>query len=143
MDRNNLKFKAISLNVCGICTFKKRKSILNWLIKQNADICFLQETYSTEEIETKWKTQWPGGMLFAHGSVHSRGAAILICNGFDFKNKSCRSDEEGRYLILEVSIEDASFLLVNVYAPNITTKQSSFFLTLSDLISEHLQSFTN
>ena len=26
--------------------------------------------------------------------------------------------------------------MVNVYAPNITTKQSSFFLTLSDLISE-------
>ena len=30
--------------------------------------------------------------------------------------------------------------MVNVYAPNITTKQSSFFLTLSDLISEQGQS---
>ena len=34
----------------------------------------------------------------------------------------------------------ASFLLVNIYAPNNTTKQSSFFLTLSDLISEQVQS---
>ena len=31
MDRNNLKFKGISLNVRGICTFEKRKSIFNWL----------------------------------------------------------------------------------------------------------------
>ena len=48
MDRNNLKFKTVSLNVPGIRTFEKRKSIFNWLIKQNSDICFLQETYSTD-----------------------------------------------------------------------------------------------
>ena len=51
MDRNNLKLKSISLNVRGIRTFEKRKSVFNWLMKQNSDICFLQETYSTEETE--------------------------------------------------------------------------------------------
>ena len=95
-------------------------------------MCFLQETYSTEEIENQWKAQW----LERFFSIHSRGEAILILKGFDFKYKSFRSDEEGKYLILEASIQDASFLLVNVYAPNITTKQSSFFLALSNLISE-------
>ena len=35
---NNLKFKTISLNVRGISTFEKRKSIFNWLIKQNSVI---------------------------------------------------------------------------------------------------------
>ena len=60
MDQNNLKFKTISLNVRGIRTFDKRKSIFNWLIKQNSDICFLQETYSTEEIENRWRKQWLG-----------------------------------------------------------------------------------
>ena len=67
MDRNNLKLKTISLNVRGIRTFEKRKSIFNWLIKQNSDICFLQETYSTEETENLWKSQWPGEIYFAHG----------------------------------------------------------------------------
>ena len=66
--------------------------------------------------------------------------AILIRKGFDFKFKSSRSDEEGRSLILEASIQDANFLLVNIYAPNVIPKQSSFFLTLSDLISEQGQS---
>ena len=131
MDSNNLKFKALSLNVRGIRTFEKRKSVFNWLTKQNSDIYFLQETYSTEEIENQWKKQWFGDIYFAHGSNHSRGVAILIRKSFDFKLKSSRSDEEGRYLILEAIIQDVPFLLVNIYAPNTTTKQSLFFQTFS------------
>ena len=134
MDSNNLKLKTLSLNVRGIRTFEKRKSIFNWLTKQNSDICFLQETYSTEEIENQWKKQWSGDIYFAHGSNHSRRVAILIRKSFDFKLKSIRSDEEGRYLILETTIQDVPFLLVSIYAPNTTTKQSLFFQTLSELI---------
>ena len=113
MDFNNLKFKTLSLNVRGIRSFEKRKSIFNWLYKQNSDICFLQETYSTEEIENQWKKQWSGDIYFAHGSNHSRGVAILIRKSFDFKLKSIRSDEDGRYLILETTIQDVPFLLIN------------------------------
>ena len=134
MDFNNLKFKTLSLNVRGIRSFEKRKSIFNWLYKQNSDICFLQETYSTGEIENQWKKQWSGDIYFAHGSNHSLGVAILIRKSFDFKLKSIRSDEDGRYLILETTIQDVPFLLINIYAPNTTTKQSLFFQTLSELI---------
>ena len=109
MDRSNLIFKTISLNVRGIRTFEKRKSIFNWIIKQNSDICFLQETYSTEEIENQWKKQWPGDIYFAHGSFHSRGVAILVLKSFDFKLKSIRFDKEGRYLILETTIQSRFF----------------------------------
>lgn len=136
MDHDNLKLKAISLNVRGIRTFEKRKYVFNWLIKQNPDICFLQETYSTEETENLWKSQWPREIYFAHGSIHSRGVAILIRKGFDFELKSLRSEEEGRFLILKANIQDVTFLLINVCAPNITTKQSLFFQTLSDIIAE-------
>ena len=31
----------------GLCSLNKRKAILMWLIKQKADIVFLQETYSS------------------------------------------------------------------------------------------------
>ena len=135
MDRSNLKFKTTSLNVRGIRTFEKRfKSIFNWIIKQNSDICFLQETYSTEGIENQLKKQWPGDIYFARGSFHSRGVAILVRKSFDFKLKSIRSDKEGRCLILETTIEDVPFLLVNIYAPNTTTQRTMFFQTLCELI---------
>ena len=77
-----------------------------------------------------------GDIYFAHGSNHSRGVAILIRKSFDFKLKSSRLDEEGRYLILEAIIQDVPFLLVNIYAPNTTTKQSLFFQTFSELICD-------
>ena len=135
MDSNNLKFITLSLNVRGIRTFEKRKSIFNWLTKQNSDICFLQETYSTEEIKNQRKKQWSGDIcFFSHGSNHSRGVAILLRKSFDFKLKSVRSHEEGRYLIIETTIQDVPFLLVNIYAPNTTCKQSFFFRTLFELI---------
>jgi len=111
MDSSNLQFKTLSLKVQGICTFEKRKSNFNWLTKQNSDICFPQETYSTEETESQWKKQWSRDIFFAHGSNNTHGVAILIRKSFDFKLKSIRSDEEGRYLILETTFQDAPFLL--------------------------------
>ncbi|KAL9983067.1 hypothetical protein ACROYT_G005195 [Oculina patagonica] len=95
-----------------------------------------KETYSTKDIENQWKSQWRGDFFFAHGSPHSRGVAILIRNTFDFELKSVKSDEEGRFLLLEVIIQDVPFLLLNIYAPNTTTQQSQFFEKLSDLIEE-------
>ena len=44
-------FKLVSVNVRGIRSLEKRKSIFAWLVKQQADICFLQETYSNKELE--------------------------------------------------------------------------------------------
>lgn len=54
IDHNDIK------SVVSLKSFEKRKAIFNWLVEQNADLCFLQETYSTEEIEIQWKAQWPG-----------------------------------------------------------------------------------
>ena len=82
------------------------------------------------------KKQWPGEWFFSHGSNHSRGVAILIRKSLDFKMKSMRADVDGRYLILEANIQDTPFLLVNIYAPNTTAKQSPFFQSLSKSISD-------
>ena len=34
-----------------------------------------------------------------------------------------KSDEDGRSIIMEAEIQDSSFLLVNIYAPNKTPDQ--------------------
>ena len=49
--------------------------------------------------------------------------------------KSVKSDEEGRFLCLEAIIQDELFLLVNIYAPNTSTQQTTFFRKLSYLIN--------
>ena len=62
----NINFKLLSLNARGIRSFDRRKSIFNWLFKSPADICFLQETCSTPEVENEWKKQWKGKTFFYH-----------------------------------------------------------------------------
>ena len=51
MVGSNLAFKLISLNARGIRSFEKRKAVFGWLWNQKVDLCFLQETYSTKEVE--------------------------------------------------------------------------------------------
>ena len=80
----NFAFKLVSLNARGIRSFEKRKAVFGWLMKREADICFLQETNSTKEVENIRKHQWEGDMFFSHGSEHSRGVLILIKNTLEF-----------------------------------------------------------
>ena len=69
--------------------------------------------------------------------------AIFIRKSLDFKVKSQRVDLEGRYLMLGVTIQDKPFLLINIYAPNKSAKQSLFFQALCDFISNEEYQETN
>ena len=72
MGHNN-EFNLLSINVRGIRTFEKRKAVFSWLVNWDADIFFLQETYSTRDIENIWRKQWKAEVFFSHDSNRSRG----------------------------------------------------------------------
>ena len=136
MMSKNINFKLISLNVRGIRSFEKRKAVFNWLYKSQADICFLQETYSTPEVINIWKKQWKGVTFFSHGSCHSKGTMILVKEQLDFKLISSKSDPQGRYIFLEAEIQDLPFVLLNIYAPNKCAEQCVFFSKLSEELKD-------
>ena len=125
--KHNINFGLLSLNARGIRTFEKRKALFQWLNKDKADIIFLQETYSTVDVENIWKSQWKGDLYFAHGSEHSRGVLILIKERLNFELKSCMHDNEGRFIILKANVQEQPFVFVNIYAPNKTSEQCTFF----------------
>ena len=55
-------------------------------MKDKADIIFLQETYSTPEVENTWKSQWREDLFFfCHGSENSRDVLTLVKEGLDYK----------------------------------------------------------
>ena len=122
MGYNN-EFSLLSLNVRGIRAFEKRKAVFICLVNSGAYIFFLQETYSTREIENNWRKQWKGEMFFSHGSSHSRGVLVLIRNNLDFKIRSTKVDSQGRYIFLEAYIQDSPYFLLNIYAPNKFSEQ--------------------
>ena len=88
------------MNVRGIRLSTKRKVLFCWLAKRKYDIVFLQETYSTIDIESVWRTQWQGKLYFSHGSNKSCGVMILVREDLDFKLNLVRSDDNGCYIIM-------------------------------------------
>ena len=100
---------------------------------------FLQETYSTTEVESIWRHQWGGQVHYAHGSNHSKGVMILFKPGLDINVQKCVADNEGRYLLLDVNLKGEKIILVNVYAPNLDQKQIYFYNKLIHLLEENKQ----
>ena len=48
---------------------------------------------------------------------------ILVKGHLDFKLISSKIDPLGRYIFLEVEIQDSPFVLLNIYAPNKCAEQ--------------------
>ena len=96
-----VNFKLASLNVQGIRSSTKRKALFTWLNERKYDIIFLQETYSTVDVEYIWKTQWKGKLYFSHGSNHSRGVMVLVRGDLDFELISINSDDDGRSIVIK------------------------------------------
>ena len=81
-------------------------------------IIFLQETHSTNKCEQIWQNEWGGRIYFAHGSSEARGVCIMFDNSIDFKVLNTIADTEGRYLILDVTLDSKRITLANIYGPN-------------------------
>ena len=62
---------------------------------------------------------------------------ILFNPKLDFQLDSTVADKHGRYLMLEVTIHDSTFLLCNVYAPNDNATQITFFSNLNNKLAQY------
>ena len=133
---NNVCFKALSLNVRGLRDLDKRKSIFTWVKNQEADIIFLQETYSTPDVVDNWKYQWSGEMFYSHGSNHNKGVLVLIRDTLQFELKSVKNDTRGRFVIVEALVQESPVLLINIYAPNKTNEAVDFYEDLRSTLLE-------
>ena len=79
-------------------------------------MCFLQETHCSKDRENIWESEWGGKCVYSNGFSNSCGVATL------FKKKPIIEDivrdTEGRKLHIKVKINDYSYGLSNIYAPN-------------------------
>ena len=131
---DQFKCSLLSLNVRGLNDARKRRKIFTWLHHQSADIIFLQETYSTPEVEIMWKNEWGGKLIFSHGTRHSRGVAICFKSKLNFDIKTVKTCNDGRFIYLDILIDDSPFKLLNLYAPNRAKCQTNFLLQIKNLL---------
>ena len=106
-----------SFNARGLGDGRKRRCNFKWLKKLHPGVCLLQETHSTEAIESTWNKEWGSQIFFSHGSTKSKGVAVLFPAGMGYKVNNVLRDDNGRYIILDIDFEHSNVILLNVYAP--------------------------
>ena len=71
---------------------------------------------------------------FSHGKTHFCGVLIAYFGTETFFVNKQETDKEGRILILDVSINDSKYILINLYNANIEKEQidvlNSIFVVL-------------
>ena len=87
---------------------------------------------------TQWSAECGGKVFFSHGTMHSKGVMILISPKLDYKVEKCILDNNGRFIILDVTLDDSHIILVNIYAPTDLNQPVKFF----KLVQHHLQDFS-
>lgn len=125
-------FTVVTLNSNGMRLAPKRRALFSNLRQMKADFYLLQETHSTQNEEIIWRAEWGGQAVFSHGSSNSKGVAILFDRGISPTISNTIKDDEGPFLILQVSRGEETLTLGNIYAP--TNNELSNQLALLDRI---------
>ena len=125
-----------SFNARGLRDSKKRRVIFHWLKSTYKGICLLQETHCTVDQEEKWRREWGGHIEFCHGSSRSKGVAVLFPPRLDVKVDK-KKEGNGHLVVLDVSLKEQHYLLMNVYAPTKDKEQEQ--ISLLEKIAEILE----
>ena len=86
-------------------------------------------------------------MKFSHGSSNARGVAVFFNKSIDFQIDDTYGDDDGRILMIVLTLNNRKVCISNLYAPNITSntkdrlEHESFFKQvlnkLNDIKSKH------
>ena len=130
-------FKIVTLNVRGLRSTKKY-NIYRWLRDNKFDICFLQETFCTEEYDVIMKKGWRGEMVHSFSSSgHSRGVSILFTKDFTYHLTSKFCDNEGRMLLVNLEVNGVDYSVCNIYCPNDMSERIKFLQNMKLFVQNH------
>lgn len=83
--------------------------IFNHLLNLKADICFLQETHLTNSEQHYLKMKHYDQIFSSTYNSKQRGVSILVSKNITLTHSSTISDPEGRFIIINVSINHTVF----------------------------------
>lgn len=142
MNQNNglsdIDVRLATLNVRGARNNEKRRAIIRWALDNNIDILCAQETYCTHEFIDTFNRDWNGHVLHSYSdSTHSRGVCIMIRKKLDYKLINSHRSDDGRMVLINISINDLVITIANIYAPNNVNERNQFFKRMSRWVHRH------
>ena len=75
-------------------------------------------------------------MIFSHGKLDARGVLIGFHEAKKYKIKARYVDKNGRYIVLDVLIDNNPVILVNYYAPNVESEELKVLDVLAHIFSQ-------
>ena len=134
-QNGGIKLKIITLNVRGLRSPKKRRTLFHLFKKNDYDVICLQETYLLKTDIRIIEREWGSKFHIAEGTKRSKGLLTLINKSIP---ASCFSlvSESDRCLISNISIDDTYFSIINVYAPCINADKQSFLNNIFKSVTE-------
>ena len=127
----------ITMNVRGLRSTEKRQKTFEWINQHKYKIICVQESHSSVDIEKKWKSEFGGDIIFAHGKSNALGVMIMFKSNLHITMHKVTTDPNGRFVIIDMTLEEKRLTLCNVYGPN--NDDSAFFENLY----EQIENITN
>ncbi|CAM2112899.1 unnamed protein product [Caretta caretta] len=95
---------------------------------------FLQETHTDPAAEDKWRLEWGDGVYFSHFATWQAGVATLFSPNLRPEVLGVTEAVPGHLLHLQVRMEGLMVNLVNIYAPQMSSRQPQFYQRVSDFL---------
>ena len=96
---------------------EKRRGMFMHL-KRKADVICIQETHSDPETEYFWRNEFGGNACWSSYSTQARGVGILVKRNQELQVEKDFHDSQGRLVGIQFKLNEETFTLINVYAPN-------------------------
>ena len=133
----NISLSFITNNVKGIQSYKKRLKLTQYFKEKigSTGVLFIQETHSSSKVEQKWKENFKGHVFFSHRKTNCCGVLVpTLEKKLLMLIKKQETDKEGHILILDVSVNDSEYILINLYNTNIEKEQINVFCNMFALL---------
>ena len=124
----------VSLNVRGL-RGNKRHTIFKWLNDKKVDVCLLQETFCTASFSNVFDKNWKGKIIHSYSNTsHGRGVCMLLRKDLECTIIDTTTDDQGRFILVNMKINNCGYTICNVYCPNNVAKRIEFLNEAMSLI---------
>ena len=125
-----------SININGLNPAKANR-FFQYLLTKHFDIIFIQETHihSMKQVENMRSFSNHFDMYWSFGTNFARGVATLVRKNLNSIVNNFHHDFFGRLLYIDISINNNSFRMINVYCPNNPRERKDFISDLDQCLS--------
>ncbi|CAM2118464.1 unnamed protein product [Caretta caretta] len=123
-----------TLNTRGCRMALRRSQVLSYLREGRYSVVFLQETHTDPAAEDRWRLEWGDGVYFSHFATWQAGVATLFSPNLRPEVLGVNEAVPGHVLHLRVRMEGLVVNLVNIYAPQMSSRRPQFYQQVSDFL---------